>query len=401
MNHPIGTTHGARRVIAAGALVSAFVVAGCAMPSTGRVLADDGNMLFYNTPAAADLGGDEWIGYLTRDGDVMITALESPPSPTEPLLVHSYREQVDPAYGRADDHAAPSLAVNPESATLLVATAYHGTDLLIYSVDPSSGDVAVVQRLEGRFSYPRFVGVDGALDLIARLQPDDDTLRGDLVLLSSDDGFSTTRTVLESEPGTVIYAGDVTVSGADLLVAYSVHSYAEDRLIGLQLVAIDHRTAQLSWTCDLSGLLGDDAFSNRPTGIGYDGSRIMIGTAWSGETATREISQSENFGHRNTVAVLTGVPADCGSFSSVETREVSMPYYQTGVAVDDSLRYLYFDEDTAHASFPLDACLNTSRALYPQFTRSGLIFATMNGPYSIRDFDNSIEYCPVGAAPSS
>ena len=103
-------------------------------PKNIKLVSDDGNFLFYNSPAVDSDGEQEFIAYLKKSGKVVVKSLNKSDTQSE-ILIHDYSgliKLVDRKGEAADDHAAPSIIFNKDTKELLIATAYHGSDLYIY-----------------------------------------------------------------------------------------------------------------------------------------------------------------------------------------------------------------------------------------------------------------------------
>jgi hypothetical protein len=351
-----------------------------------QIVAGDGNLLFYNGPTAAQLAGETWLGYLTSRGDVILESRHG-----RRATVYSYRNLTGPDGGTADDHAAPAVWADREQGRLLIATAYHDSDLRVLAYDPVREIVNEIAHLRGRYTYPRFIAHGESIALLLRRQ---DSAGGRGLVLAHGDEFGDETTIVGASPGTTIYAGLPTSFRGGFLIAYSIQDDVQSRLRGLHLLRYNFRLGAVDGACDLSQLLGQNAFSNRPTGIGFNGKGMIIGTTVTDEANVPETTVYDNFLRTNTVMIIAGSGVDeCDQFRVVESSRVAMPYYPTDVAVNDNLEYLYFGADKVHTNVKADGCFEAPRKLYPRFAPSGILYASMNMGYAIRDFHNSLIWC--------
>lgn len=167
------------------------------------VVSFNGNFLFYNAPVMQTEPGHglEYVGYVSRWGGVWVSTLDvrgERPSVLKRELVHDYHEDIDAERGYADDQAAPALILDVSGDRLLLATSYHGSDLFIYEKPlRSSAAFRLLDRIVGRYTYPRFFTIDDQIYLLARRQSEG-VLDGDLVMRSARDGFVSETVVVES-----------------------------------------------------------------------------------------------------------------------------------------------------------------------------------------------------------
>lgn len=326
---------------------------------------------------------------MTNQGEIILATVKNR-EVAQKTVIHSYGEDINWDKGKADDHAAPSIILDKARERLIIATSYHGTPMYVYEYDLKSGETNKIKVMAGRYTYPRLLSHKGNIYLISRLQPEG-ILAGHLVLRQAADDFKNESIVIPSTDGEVVYAGTPAVSNDGFIIAYSMHSYEENRLIGFELVEYSLEEDAISNTCDLSYLIGEDSHSNRPTGLGYDGQSIMVATAYTEKQQTHRTEKFDNFQRKNEIIVAKG--ENCRDFEVVEKREVAMPYYHTSITVNDKLEYLYFDESEYYSNSGISGCFESEKMMYPNFTDEGIVYASMNHQYSIRDFDNSIIYC--------
>ncbi|WOD12603.1 hypothetical protein RPW65_07100 [Pseudomonas sp. NyZ704] len=369
---------------------AAILLPGC-LPHEERQLTDNGNLLFYNSPIAASHQDDQYITYMTNQGVIVLATMKDL-EVTQNTVIHSYSADINWETGKADDHAAPSLIHDKELDRLIIATSYHGTPMYVYEYDLKSKEINLIQTMVGRYTYPRLLKHKGEIYLLSRLQPEG-VYAGHLVLRKAEDDFNQEAIIISSTDGEVVYAGTPAVTEEGFIIAYSMHSYAENRLIGFDLIEYSLKNDTISSKCDLSYLISEDSHSNRPTGLGYDGKSIMVATAYSEKEQTYRSEEVGNFEGKNEVIVAKG--QNCLNFKVVEKKLVSMPYYHTSIAVNDNLEYLYFDENKYHSNSEFSGCFESEKMLYPNFTDKGVVYASMNRPYSMLNFDNSIFYCTL------
>lgn len=346
------------------------------------VLTTDGNLLFYNGPALTTIGKQKVVAYLTSDGHIMVADVRTPEAPR---IIHDFRDRLFDGPGRADDHAAPAIMASPDRQTFWLATAYHGTPLHLYQLDTGLNVVRRLSPVEGQFTYPRWVDYGDRIDLFIR---DQSRGSGDLVSLSSQDDFQSTRTVLSGKSGQYLYPGSFVRSGMRTATHYSHNRAADTRLRGWTLVEFEPTSGSRTRECDLSHLLGDDAASNRPTGLHVQGDRVTLATSVMTET---EFSKPERaFTMENRVIIARGSLNDCASFAVIHAGEATAPYYHTSVAID-AQGWTYFDGDQAVSDPSEPDCFQNDRMLYPQRSAAGILYASLNDSiYEIRKFDNSL-----------
>jgi len=352
-------------------------------------ISDDGNVLFYNSPVAARVADTIYFSYISRSGIVYVRYLEKGKF-SPPQTVHDYSDRINRNAGLADDHAAPAIIYDAQEDRLILATSYHGSPMFLYEFRQGMQNFKLIRELPGRYTYPRLVEQAGKIFLISRFQQH---TGGHLVVLESADNFRDQTFILRADSGTGIYAGSVGVDHDGLLVSYSKNVHAERRLIGWYLLKYSPSEKRVIYTCDLSFLLGDNSYSNRPTGIGVGMGKIMAGSAYF-DRISNESSRGSPFSRKNTVAVAQGENGDCESFALVHKGQAAAPYYNTSIAISDHLQYLYFDKDRHVSNTVLPDCFDHPRMMYPSLMEFGIVFAGMNrDAYSIRNFDNSLYFC--------
>ncbi|MEZ6970149.1 hypothetical protein ACB040_12865 [Aeromonas sp. S11(2024)] len=311
------------------------------------------------------------------------------------VVVHNYKNRITNNVGGADDHAAPAVIYDERRNRILVATAYHGDPMYIYEVDIDKAVVSLVSEWNGLYTYPRFIKHDKNVILTARNQSK--AYEGDFVYRSSIDGFKNEHVIAHSGKNSVIYAGTPDIKKDDLYFTYSTHSYQEKRLKGFNISRYNLKNNETISTCDLSQHIDRDYFSNRPTGLKIVGNEIFFGTSYFLAPVSYSSAESENYSGVNTVKVFKANLNDCESIDVLHVnKNVSMPYYDVDVAINNKGKYLYFDEKNAVTNDGYYGCFNQNKMMYPNFVDNiGVIYATMNARYSIRNFNNSIYGCLI------
>jgi hypothetical protein len=92
------------------------------------------------------------------------------------------------------------------------------------------------------------------------------------------------------------------------------HRYEESRNLGLNYVQYDVVKQKVRFDCNLSNLIGDGYFSNRPTGIAVLNDAVIFGTAFFDPPVTYSKAEEENFSQLQSVLIVKGYPHDCDSF---------------------------------------------------------------------------------------
>ena len=369
--------------------VSVVLLAFEMWPKKLKLVSDDGNFLFYNSPTVDSDGEQEFIAYLKKSGKVVVKSLNKSDTHSE-ILIHDYSGLIRKGEA-ADDHAAPSIIFNKDTKEFLIATAYHGTDLLIYTLN--NNQVKLKKRIAGRYTYPRWLQLKGEILLFSRLQSPVASPNGHLVYRSSMDNFEAEKLAIKSEKGSVIYAS-VPKSSQDnhVYIQHSTHSYKENRLIGWSLIKLNPSDGKIVETCDLTDILPKKYFSNRPTGISIKGSEFLIGTAYM--TKKNWILPEGNFNRVNDILLVKGSLNEmCNSAKVVHKGAAKTPYYHTSVAISDSFDWLYFDNDKYVSNSRFTGCFSRDGLMYPFFYKDELFYTSSNMPYSIRNFHNSILRC--------
>lgn len=360
------------------------------------LLASDGNFLFYNNPVAQIIDANSFaVSYLTSDGKIVLDLWEHNEK-IKSYIIHDYKTRALDGSANADDHAAPAVFLDRKKNRILVATAYHGTEMYVYAFSLDRSTVEEISVWPGKYTYPRFFEAERGVLLLARKQSDKG-LSGDLVMRDLETEAEEEKVVLQSEDGGVIYAGTPTIYKGNLWVSYSKYSYLEKRLIGLNLIEYDPKLNKIVSSCDLERLVDENYFSNRPTGLKGKGEHLFLATSFFSAPVTYEAAEQSNYKEKESVLVLQGDGSDCQSFKILfRKNNVKMPYYDVDVAFNDSGEFLFFDGDKVVSNGPFQAsdCFSHKYMLYPNFIGNDMVFyAVMNHDYSIRRFDNSIYLC--------
>jgi len=310
----------------------------------------NGNFLFYNAPAAQRIPGTstEYVSYVNRWGAVMVTELIVKNNRTRIIteeIVHEYTNSINYDRGYADDHAAPALLFDTSENRLLVATAYHGSDLFLYEKKLGLNEsFRLVQHIPGRYTYPRFIEYRGKTYLFLRNQSPGKLL-GHLVVRSSLDNFTAEQVVIPSDEGHVIYASVPALFHDGVMIQYSTHSYETEDLEGWNLAHYDPESGKVVRSADFSSFIPMTCVSNRPTGIAVSGGKVLMATACF-EPGYKTKKNSERFFSReNYIRILQ---VDLNTLDANDTKLLHdavavAPYYHTSVAVHEDGTWLYFD----------------------------------------------------------
>lgn len=178
----------------------------CLRPSPVSIAVAKGSaILYYNSPASVRAGNTFYIGYVDTKGTVTVAAMDSRSRQITRSVIHEY--------ARPDDHAAPALW--PTGTGILVATAFHSSDLFLYRL--TGEKVELLCRWRGRFTYPRFDEVAGRLWLYVRYDPDG---AGSLAIIKSPEDCAAQEVVFAARRDDYFYA---TVPDGDR-TAWSVYN---------------------------------------------------------------------------------------------------------------------------------------------------------------------------------
>lgn len=356
-------------------------------------IAGDGNFLFYNSPAAISYKNGFFVSYLTSDGQILLDLWQRNHL-EKSTVVHDHSDQIIKRLGRADDHAAPAIIYDSQESRILLATAYHGTDMYVYEYNIKTGGIKLLSLWIGQYTYPRFIENKSTIALVARKQPDDGT-SGDLIIRYLNDDFHKEKIVISSNSGYVIYAGTPVDHEQGIYLTYSVHSYAQNRLQGFHLVKFDLNKNKIIEYCDLTNYLDDNYFSNRPTGIGINGSKLILATSFFDNSDISSPNKIKNYERKQTILILEGEISDCQSYRPIlKEEDMVMPYYHTSVSINSNSKYIFFNQNKVITNWKHDNCFRKNAMMYPKFLgRDGVFYANMNSKYSIRNFNNSLYFC--------
>lgn len=378
-----------------GLLAFAGLLACEKTPDTPVKLTGNGNVLFYNSPAATPLKEDLFIGYLTREGRAEAVRYNPKTGAlSAPLLIHDYTDRVAKSKAFADDHAAPALLYNAQSDTLWAATAYHTSAVHIYKYDAGRQEFDLHKTVEGKFTYPRLINHGANIHILLRDRPAQ-ARRGDLIALSSADDFLNKTRLIQAQTNEVIYASRPYVSGAVLAVTYSTLKYTDRQLHGWGVSVFDMDDNFAPTHRDLADHLPADIVSNRPTAITRTAKGWHVATTIT-QTKHRQMLNAYNRPSRNVVKVLRLADLDNSAAQQIHSAEVDAGYYPTSVDFTAQGEAVYFSDGPNPASNAIaEHCLIDAPMRYPNAIEGGLIFAAQNTPdYSIRDFNMSLYFCP-------
>lgn len=116
-----------------------------------------GALLYYNAPAATQVGDAILVGLIDNTGAVRIVHVDR--TDERSVLVHQYDSP--------DDHGAPAIwAIDGK---IILATARHSSELFLYEIDAENA-VSLRCTWAGKYSYPRFIEEDGGLRLYVRIE---------------------------------------------------------------------------------------------------------------------------------------------------------------------------------------------------------------------------------------
>jgi hypothetical protein len=365
-----------------------------ALKGRERLITNDGNFLFYNSPLKADANQLKFIAFLNKEGGVIVEKFKKTNNGMERIdryKVHDYHETTNRDIGQADDHAAPAIIHDTQNDRILLVTSYHGTDLFIYEYHEKYNDFSLFKVLQGRYTYPRLIEWHGNIYLFARLQPQG-IKAGDLVVRASADDFATEQIVIPSVAGEVVYASRPAMCENGIYLTYSVLHYETMRLTGWKVIKYNPSTHQITEKRDLTDLLDKNYHSNRPTAIGYKDGQLLVGTAFF---ADKQNVSARFFSRKNMVLIAEKNLEKDRKFSVKERNIVKAPYYHTSISISEDLNWIYFDANKVYSSIDFKGgCFEHSYMMYPNLFKDAVFYAVVNGQsYEIRNFDNSIVRC--------
>lgn len=377
-------------------LVTACTPSGPGHDSNARetLISKDGNLLFYNAPVAAKFHDTIFTAFVNRRGGVLVRKFERQDARLDLIreyAVHDYQDMINHERGMADDHAAPAIIHDAQNDRLILATSYHGTDMYIYEYHAEQDGFTLLTIMQGRYTYPRLIKWHGDVYLFARLQQQA-IKASHLVVRSSRDDFESEEVVIPSVDGEVIYASRPALGNDGIYFTYSTHRYDTKRMHGWMVISYNPNKHQIIEEYDLSYLLDQGYYSNRPTDIGYKNGRLLVGTAFF---QTEQKVDSRFYSRSNTVLIAEKDLGTKDRFGVVERNTAYAPYYHSSVSIDEDLNWIFFDKDKVRSSIKFkDGCFNHDNMMYPNLTEHGVYYAVVNnGYYEIRNFDNSVVRC--------
>jgi BNR repeat-containing family member len=333
------------------------------------VISDNGNIIFYNSPAAVTLGDQSVaIGYLTNTGEVRVQTIKNG-SNVQLDVVHDYAQEVKPVQGKTtDDHAAPALYFDARTGSIYLATAFHNSDLYIYKRISAKKPWELYRKIAGKFTYPRFVETpNGAGFFIRELVRSESNERlGNLIFFDLKDlapRLIRKAIVPPDKKRATVYASVPYVYGGKAYFVFTMH-YGEDQYVGVHIGISD--LSNWSWEeFDISTPFS--RVSTRPTGIWSDGESVKIGVSNAGA-----INPSADDLIVLQVELKTRTEKELTHVKNIETM-----FYSNSATFNAAGEVLISGPDYQ----------------YPQYVTGslGTLFVRNNRKnYSIRDFDTSL-----------
>jgi BNR repeat-containing family member len=333
------------------------------------VIADNGNIIFYNSPAAITLKDQSVaIGYLTNSGAVRVQMMRNG-SRDKLYTVHDYAKEVKPVRGStADDHAAPALFSDTGGEYLYLATAFHNSDLYVYRKPFNSDAWALYRKITGRFTYPRFVETPGGPGFFIRelVKSESTKLLRHLIyfdLASMVPRMIRPASALPDQKRETVYASVPYVHDHKAYFALTLH-HGEDRYDGVSVGVSD----LTSWSWQEFKITTPFKYaSTRPTGIWSDGKTVKVAV-------------SDAKGVNPSVDDMVVLQVDLGSRGEqvlARTADIKTMFYSNSATFNA--------QGIALASGP--------NFQYPQYVvgRAAHIYVRNNHQsYSIREFDTSL-----------
>ncbi len=353
----------------------------------------NGNLLFYNSPSAIVVNNYFYIAYISNNGEVHVKKYlktGSMVSFIQDYTVHKYTAQINKKHGKtADDHSAPAIIYDDKNKRILLATAYHGTNLYLYEFDLKNNKWCAPKIFEGKYTYPRFMSWNHDIYILYRSQHAI-THSGDLVVRSSLDSFDKENTIVKAQNETVIYASSPFVFKDSFFITYSTHIYSENRLKGWKALQVNFSDLTNSREINLEKHLDKNYFANRPTAIAVNEKSIYVGTA----IYFNEWKEQKNYNDKNKVVIIEFNLKNSNNFKVKLSNLTHFPYYATSISLDDKGNYIYFDKNKIISSFNnISLCKTEKNMMYSYLFGDNLLYAYQNSSYSIRDFNNSIVLC--------
>ena len=365
------------------------------------IISNNGNFLFYNGPVVAKLDTSIFVAFLNNKGDIIVNKYASSDDShiLNTFLVHKHKDKIDQVNKsikqtfKADDHAAPVIFYDDNSKRLLLATAYHCSDLYVYEYDKNKRKFSLYKHFKGRYTYPRFVKNGSELLLVVRnLEIINKIKFGNLVYFSNKDDFSTKKTIKKSLPDSAIYASRPYVINNKIYFTYAEHFYKSGNMLGWKIIEFDQTANIITKEIDLSSYLGEKYFYNRPTAIALSKERILVATSYF--LKKKDFKQANLYIWDNHVIILE-IDRKDWSKKVIHKNISKAPYYNTDVYIDNQLNWLYFDKNTTLSNNMINKkCFNHEYMMYPNIFEKSVYYAKVNnGYYSIRDQNNSIIVC--------
>ena len=311
------------------------------------LITKNGNLLFYNSPSAITIKNYLYISYVTNDGKVIVKKyLKTNKKITfiQEYIVHNYGKLINKKIGKADDHSAPAIIYDNKRDRILLATAYHGTDLHLYQLDIKNNKFSLLKTFKGKYTYPRLMSWKHNIYILYRSQPD--VNKGDLVLKSTLDNFDKEYTIVKAEDGTVIYASNPFVFQDSFFITYSTHLYSENRLKGWKVVQVKFSDLIISQEINLEKYLDTNYFANRPTSIAVNKKSIIVSTAFY----FNEWQKTQNYKNVNKVVILQLNFNNINNGKILHSNSVYFPYYATSISLDEKGNYVYFEKNKIYSS---------------------------------------------------
>ncbi len=356
------------------------------------LITNNGNLLFYNSPSAIQVKNNIYISYVTNNGKIIVKKYLKFLNKTifiQEYLVHDYTKSINHKIGNADDHSAPAIIYDDKNKRILLATAYHGTNLYLYEFDLKNNKWCAPKIFEGKYTYPRFMSWNHDIYILYRSQHAI-THSGDLVVRSSLDSFDKENTIVKAQNETVIYASSPFVFKDSFFITYSTHIYSENRLKGWKALQVNFSDLTNSREINLEKHLDKNYFANRPTAIAVNEKSIYVGTA----IYFNEWKEQKNYNDKNKVVIIEFNLKNSNNFKVKLSNLTHFPYYATSISLDDKGNYIYFDKNKIISSFNnISLCKTEKNMMYSYLFGDNLLYAYQNSSYSIRDFNNSIVLC--------
>jgi len=362
------------------------------------LISTNGNFLFYNSPIAAKTKGYTYLAFVDNMGGVYVNKYYKNISkiPLKTYKVHDYKNVINKKIGSADDHSAPAIINDPFTKKVLLSTAYHGTDLFVYQYNSNKESFSLKKTLSGNFTYPRFITTSKETFLFARkMYKKGKKWIGSLVAYRSSDDFNAETLILDTYPGSVIYASRPFYCKNTVYFTYATHDYATGNMSGLTIIGWDTKSEKLVLNLDMSNYLDKNYFYNRPTGLAADDNKIVVATSFF--DSKKNFKEEKLYIRENTVLILEVDIAnkDNITVNVLHKNRTKAPYYNTDVFIDKNFNWIYFDDNKTISNRTVsDKCFHHRYMMYPTIIDDAILYTKVNNDhYSIRDFNNSIIEC--------